>query len=55
VCESRHNLALDRDPMGVDLTIECLTEGDCIFGGIAGGQVMLVEPEVELIKKMEAR
>jgi hypothetical protein len=43
--------------MRVDFIVECLGERDCVFGTLAGRQrlTVVVEPEMELIEKVEAR
>jgi hypothetical protein len=56
VRQGGHNLALNGDPMRVDLIVECLAEGNCVFSSLVGGHrlIVVVEPEMELIKKVEA-
>ena len=43
--------------MRVDLVVECFAEGNCIFCIPVGeyGLVVVVEPEVEFIKKVKTR
>jgi hypothetical protein len=43
--------------MGVDLVVECLAESDRVGGSLVGGKrlIMVVEPEMELIERVEAR
>jgi len=57
VGQGSDNLALDRDPMRVDLVVECFAEGDCVLGSLFGRHLLIVvvEPEMELIKKVETR
>ena len=55
--QSGHDFALDRDPMRVDLVVEGLAEDNYIFGILAReyGVVVVVEPELEFIKKVKTR
>ena len=57
MCKGGHNLSFDWDPMRVDLVVECLAEDNYIFGILAGecGMVVVVEPEMEFIKKVKTR
>ena len=49
------DLTLNRDPMRVNLIVECLAEGDCVFSALVCGRRLVVEPEMEFVKKMKAR
>jgi len=51
------NLPLNRDTMRVDLVVERLAEGNGVFSSLVGGcrLVVVVEPEMEFVKKMKAR
>jgi hypothetical protein len=43
--------------MRVDLVIECLAEGNYVFCSLVSGQglVVVVEPKMDLVEKVEAR
>jgi hypothetical protein len=49
------NLSLDRDSMRVDLVVECFAEGNCIFGFPDLEYGLVVEPEMEFIRKVRSR
>jgi len=57
MCKGGHNFSFDWDPVGVNLFVECLAEDNYIFGILVGnyGLVVVVEPEVEFIKKVKTR
>ena len=50
-----NDFTLNRDPMRVNPNVECLAEDDCVFSALVCVHRLVVEPEMEFVKKMKAR